>query len=653
MTSGHMTDDSPQVRATAHLDLVSPAPVHPPSPIVVPVLQDQADTYSNFRSRGNDPMVLTPAVISEMPKLGAQACASQVPIQLSSPQYASCVGQLQLEASGSDKSASILDKRAETGIEARNAHVSGPIDVQKNGYSSSEPKLNPDASARSMDIAPSGHGNDPQPNDPIYSARNHQTVLGSIPAQIPNASSSATCNLAHGNSIPLLWNNVPIYSPHTHARNETVNSDARILDKPEADSNHATPVSLPDSMFLKRRKKEKGTSKNERRGICETKREVFPVGSRVFIGNLSASVRQKDISEIFSKYGHIEEISLKKESYGFVQYPSATEAQAAINHLNGRNIGGKKINLEVARGQNKNGDGNRGSRAKHGSNRHNGNRRRQDDRRSKRRSSPPQLNPSQHTPDDTIDRGRSHQGSNYSNKRHRSKSPRVDDHDLYTYRQRSLSPYRQHRRGAEISDVHILLGDVSHGFLTRVTNEFVNNGLSVGFSSLDSRLGHHEAIQRLVVEGVRAVVVLDYHVEKRGLVSLDLFDRQDRVNNVRFDQYRDLPPDVIARIILSRRPQVHHDYHHSQQPPVGHPSTYVPPFRPNQNCPRPASPGMKDYLRDPAIVQNLLATLGSAPQALGGHLPPHPMPHLTQGVPQAGDSHPQLQNVLTQLTRPW
>lgn len=38
-----MADNSPTLQATANLEPVSPAPVHPPSPVMVPSLQDQAD----------------------------------------------------------------------------------------------------------------------------------------------------------------------------------------------------------------------------------------------------------------------------------------------------------------------------------------------------------------------------------------------------------------------------------------------------------------------------------------------------------------------------------------------------------------------------------------------------------------------------------
>lgn len=54
-------------------------------------------------------------------------------------------------------------------------------------------------------------------------------------------------------------------------------------------------------------------------------------------------MKRKDIYELFSKYGRLEEVSLKNESYGFVQYLTAAEAEAAIKHLRGIKLGGQKI----------------------------------------------------------------------------------------------------------------------------------------------------------------------------------------------------------------------------------------------------------------------------------------------------------------------
>lgn len=71
-----MTERSPEVLATANLIPISPAPVHPSSPVVVPTLQDQADTLSNMSlssSGQNGPTyTATPASLTALEQTGAR-----------------------------------------------------------------------------------------------------------------------------------------------------------------------------------------------------------------------------------------------------------------------------------------------------------------------------------------------------------------------------------------------------------------------------------------------------------------------------------------------------------------------------------------------------------------------------------------------------
>ncbi|KAI1149106.1 hypothetical protein F4825DRAFT_464373 [Nemania diffusa] len=57
-----MTGNSPRLWAAADLDPISPSPVHPPSPITVPALQDQADAYNNTFLANSNPMILSAAI---------------------------------------------------------------------------------------------------------------------------------------------------------------------------------------------------------------------------------------------------------------------------------------------------------------------------------------------------------------------------------------------------------------------------------------------------------------------------------------------------------------------------------------------------------------------------------------------------------------
>lgn len=99
----------------------------------------------------------------------------------------------------------------------------------------------------------------------------------------------------------------------------------------------------------------------ERKNMADAKWERFPDGSRIFIGqfhsaparrqsvankslgNLSQErVSKRDVFDLFHRYGRLAQISLKS-AYGFVQYHTVAEAQAAITNLQGIEVKGRNI----------------------------------------------------------------------------------------------------------------------------------------------------------------------------------------------------------------------------------------------------------------------------------------------------------------------
>lgn len=63
------------------------------------------------------------------------------------------------------------------------------------------------------------------------------------------------------------------------------------------------------------------------------------------LGNLSQErVSKRDVFELFHQYGRLAQISLKS-AYGFVQYHTNTDAQAAMNALQGAEVKGRKISM--------------------------------------------------------------------------------------------------------------------------------------------------------------------------------------------------------------------------------------------------------------------------------------------------------------------
>jgi RNA recognition motif-containing protein len=76
----------------------------------------------------------------------------------------------------------------------------------------------------------------------------------------------------------------------------------------------------------------------------------------IYAGNLSYSVTDEDLKEIFGAYGQVSRASVisdretgRSKGFGFVEMPSDDEARQAINALNGKDVKGRTINVNEAR----------------------------------------------------------------------------------------------------------------------------------------------------------------------------------------------------------------------------------------------------------------------------------------------------------------
>ncbi|MHC4665628.1 MAG: RNA recognition motif domain-containing protein [Planctomycetota bacterium] len=91
----------------------------------------------------------------------------------------------------------------------------------------------------------------------------------------------------------------------------------------------------------------------------------------IYVGNLSHEVTEDDLRQAFEAFGQVESTNIIKDKFsgesrgfGFVEMPSRNEAQAAIDGLNGKDLGGRIINVNEARprAQNRRGGGGGGRR---------------------------------------------------------------------------------------------------------------------------------------------------------------------------------------------------------------------------------------------------------------------------------------------------
>lgn len=71
--------------------------------------------------------------------------------------------------------------------------------------------------------------------------------------------------------------------------------------------------------------------------------------TRLYVGRLSSRTRSRDLEDMFSKYGRVRDVDMKRD-YAFVEFGDARDADDARYGLNGRDIDGSRITVELAKG---------------------------------------------------------------------------------------------------------------------------------------------------------------------------------------------------------------------------------------------------------------------------------------------------------------
>ena len=80
------------------------------------------------------------------------------------------------------------------------------------------------------------------------------------------------------------------------------------------------------------------------------------MSNKLYVGNLSYSVRDDDLQQHFSAYGQVQSAKVMMErdtgrskGFGFVEMGSSQEAEAAIRGLHGQNVAGRDLTVNIAR----------------------------------------------------------------------------------------------------------------------------------------------------------------------------------------------------------------------------------------------------------------------------------------------------------------
>ena len=77
---------------------------------------------------------------------------------------------------------------------------------------------------------------------------------------------------------------------------------------------------------------------------------------KIYVGNLSFQTTEQDLQDLFAQHGEVQEASIvtdretgRSRGFGFVTMPDSTQANAAIEALNGQEFGGRTLNINEAR----------------------------------------------------------------------------------------------------------------------------------------------------------------------------------------------------------------------------------------------------------------------------------------------------------------
>ncbi|HVT16498.1 MAG TPA: RNA-binding protein [Thermoanaerobaculia bacterium] len=84
----------------------------------------------------------------------------------------------------------------------------------------------------------------------------------------------------------------------------------------------------------------------------------------LYVGNLPYRITEDQLKETFEEYGQVSSCTIIKDKvtgsskgFGFLEMPERSEAEAAITGLNGKEVMGRKLNVNEARPRTEGGRG--------------------------------------------------------------------------------------------------------------------------------------------------------------------------------------------------------------------------------------------------------------------------------------------------------
>lgn len=80
------------------------------------------------------------------------------------------------------------------------------------------------------------------------------------------------------------------------------------------------------------------------------------MSTNIYVGNLAFSTNSADLEALFAEHGEVSRAQVitdrdtgRSRGFGFVEMPSADEANDAMRALNGRNVDGRDLKVNQAK----------------------------------------------------------------------------------------------------------------------------------------------------------------------------------------------------------------------------------------------------------------------------------------------------------------
>lgn len=85
-------------------------------------------------------------------------------------------------------------------------------------------------------------------------------------------------------------------------------------------------------------------------------------GTRVYVGNLTDKVKKEQLDEEFSRFGKLNSVWIAHNppGFAFIEFANKNEAESACDSLNGQELLGSKLRVEISKGRSR--PGGRGGR---------------------------------------------------------------------------------------------------------------------------------------------------------------------------------------------------------------------------------------------------------------------------------------------------